>query len=339
MSFSADKTLRLWNLTELPAPAIETEPPAPTLVVTGKARRFTNKDVAAAAFSPDGRLLASADTHPANLRVWDVATGQMRTRLKKPVRGGTTSVAFSPDGRRLYANWGEEGVRTWDVASWLVLGKSLPGRSLSPDGAFRSTIQIAQRRGTAISLTLWARGDRKEYCRFPVDSNANVSLSFTPDHSRLAFLGNRGNLYLFDLKDKKQLAQFSVNRGNNAYHVCLTPDGRQALVSHSTGELRLWDLEEQKEFRVFTGHTSMVYTMVFSADARWLFSGDHSGVVRAWDVKEAKSLAVLEGPSRAAVKLVLSPDGRWLAAAAQDGLFVWRIASRAPSVPPKVPAK
>jgi WD40 repeat protein len=55
--------------------------------------------IAAAVFSPDGRLLVTTSRTDARLRLWECASG--RLVLEQPLGGGAAVPAFSPDGRTL----------------------------------------------------------------------------------------------------------------------------------------------------------------------------------------------------------------------------------------------
>ncbi|WUD70459.1 hypothetical protein OG937_01405 [Streptomyces sp. NBC_00510] len=76
------------------------------------ARPFT--EVWLAQYSPDGGLLATADTDH-TVRLWDAG----RRRLVATLRGHTEtvfSVAFAPDGRTLASAGSDRTVRLWDTA-------------------------------------------------------------------------------------------------------------------------------------------------------------------------------------------------------------------------------
>jgi WD40 repeat protein len=66
-----------------------------------------------AAFSPDGRLLATASSD-ATIKLWEVVSGRELATLRGHLTG-VSAVAIAPDGRTLVSIEPQQGLRFWDL--------------------------------------------------------------------------------------------------------------------------------------------------------------------------------------------------------------------------------
>ena len=148
------------------------------------------------AFSPDGRLLATAGSD-GTARLWDPATGEhLRTLTGHTDR--VMGVAFSPDGR-LLATGGDDGTaRLWDPATGEHLRTltghtdAVRGVAFSPDGRLLAT------GGDDGTARLWDPATGEHRRTLTGHARQVLGVAFSPDGRLLATAGGDGTARLWD---------------------------------------------------------------------------------------------------------------------------------------------
>jgi WD40 repeat protein len=150
------------------------------------------------AFSPDGKLLAVSGVHP--IKIWDVASGQLVRTFDEQTDNHSFSIAFSPDGT-LLADSGRKGrITLWDVVSGQVV------RNISNDGIQNDVHDIA----------------------------------FSPDGKLLVSVGTDYTVRLWEVSSGQVLQ--TMMQGNGLYGVAFSPDGRLVASAGCDRTVKLWDV-------------------------------------------------------------------------------------------------
>jgi WD40 repeat protein len=288
--------------------------------------------VHSAAFSPDGRTLASASADH-TVQLWDVAS---RQPLGEPIKGHADAVnyvAFSPDGKTLASGSSDKTVRLWDVASHKQIGEPLTGHTdvvdsvaFSPDG---KTLVSASYDHT---VRLWDVASRQQIGEALTGHSQPVnSAAFSPNGRTLASASADHTVRLWDVANHKQIGDPLTGHMDEVFTVAFSPDGKTLASGSSDKTVRLWDLASHKQIaESLTGHTDVVDTLAFSPDGKMLASGSGDKTVRIWDVASQKQIGeALTSHTETVWGVAFSPDGKTLASASRDKTVrLWDVAGR-----------
>ena len=277
------------------------------------------------AFSPDGRLVASA-SFDQTLRLWDLASGQTVCVLE----GHTDEVdscAFSPDGRLVASASLDQTLRLWDLASGQTVRvleghtDAVKGCAFSPDGHL---VLSASDDGT---LRLWDLASGQTVRVLEGHTDEVDGCAFSPDGRLVASASGDQTLRLWDVASGQTVRTLEGHTGE-VYGCAFSPDGR--LVASASGDqtLRLWDLASGQTVHVLEGHTDYVDSCAFSPDGRLVASASGDQTLRLWDVASGQTVRVLEGHTGEVKGCAFSPDGRLVVSASWDRtLQLWDVTS------------
>jgi WD40 repeat protein len=274
-----------------------------------------------AAFSPDGRMLASVSDDE-TVRLWDVRTHE---QLGEPLRGHTGSVfsvAFSPDGRVLASASADKTVRLWDVRTHEQLGRPLRGHTDSVSSvAFSPDGRVLASASNDKTVRLWDVRTHEQLGR-PLKGHTDLvdSVAFSPDGRTLASSGRDNTIRLWDARTHKPRGQPLRGHKSRVLSVAFSPDGRTLASASYDKTIRLWDTRTHKPLgQPLRGHTDAVDSVAFSPDGDTLASASYDKTIRLWNARTHKPRGEpLNGHTAIVDSVAFSPDGRMLASASDD---------------------
>jgi WD40 repeat protein/serine/threonine protein kinase len=305
-------------------------------IASGRQRaelRQRRGQVKAVAFSRNGRRLVSAGVvrdrstgayAPGEITIWDVASGrEIRTIAEQST--AVTSVAFSPDGKRLAgACWNGE-VRLWDATTGQPL-LTLPGHTFRALGvAFHPRGDCLASCGADQMVKVWDTTTGEVRRILTGHKGWVLSVAFSPDGTRLASSGgSHGGLALGELKVwdlATGLVRLNLT-GHTDYitSVAFSSDGERLASGSADSTIKVWDATTGQERLMLKGHSSTVLGVAFRPHSTSLASAGADRTVRLWDTA-ANQEPLLLRHGKGVLTLAFHPDGRHLAAAGGTDLF------------------
>ena len=172
--------------------------------------------VIAAAFSPDGRLLATVTVKGVTL--WDTAKWRPIGPPLRPSQGSwEEGVDFSPDGRTLAIAGGQGRLELWDVATMKQLRDLADPAAATSDEPALSVVRyspdgsvLAAGAKATNHVTLWATASGRvigePIITEPPGAGAQ-SIAFSPDSKRIAAPGTPGTVGIWDVATGRKVGE------------------------------------------------------------------------------------------------------------------------------------
>lgn len=300
----------------------------------GTTRLHHQSSVQDAAFSPDGRLLASAAVNYAGISLWELPNGRLLRRLTVPPKEGdeawTNALAFSPDGNKLLTADVRGTLHLWDVRT----GEEI----------YAIEAHSVREGATAVAFS----ADGQWFASGGGDGVVRV-WSAAQGHELLSFDTLPQPLERFGA-----MAWSGVFPAGSIAALSFSPDGKflaagiaESSFRSRTTKIQVWDLDANQPARSIGESSGLLSSLVFTPDGKHLISGEnvtmpreklgkpypslHAQVVklRMWDAQTGELVRDIatadKTPGLGA--LALSADGRKLAAGYEGKIVIWDLAT------------
>lgn len=280
--------------------------------------------------------IASSDRD--TVKIWDVATQELRQAFAAADGNPTLALAFSPDGKTLAGSY--QTVRLWDTETGNELSEldrhsyEVSIMTFSPDGRILASGDTGGKvilwaldsvnpkpfneKSTLPSLLRSIANNRRENRPLIEHTLSIEALDFSIDNRRLVTGSQDGAAIVWDVETGNRLFTVTGHTGS-VKALAFLEDDKTLISASSDGTLRIWETGTGNQQFIPIKHKRSIFCMAFSADRKMVAIGGVGNDVHLWNADTKNFVATFKtGHKNYVDTLAFSPDDKILASGSRD---------------------
>ncbi len=273
------------------------------------------------------RQIGESREYETQLSLWDVTSGDLRSRLKwvEPSSRCSQCLCFAPDGKSIATGASDGKLRLWDIASGTELLNYAPIKggiielAISPDGEKVAVASFEE-------AVVWDWLKETKPKKLAGLDHRVEALAFSPDGKWLAITGRLGGAaYLFDVATNRLAKRLKLptDRYVSIKRPAFDPTSSLLTVPTRTQGIELWDLASGKRVQSLAAPRVLNWDNVaISSDGKLLTAIAGSSLFRVWDLRTGKPMGdEFVGHSQSPSEIEFTADGKTVVSGDETGVI------------------
>jgi WD40 repeat protein len=248
--------------------------------------KWAGSGISRLAFSPDGKLLASASWYGDDqVLLWDVAKQEHHALAPAGNQGGVAALALSPDGSQLAYSSRDRAICLARIHKpervFLHPKAHVDSLAYSADGK-----RIATSEGDG-HVRLWDAATGKETRAIAARQcqlTGSQAVAFSPDGTLATAGMDDGLVRFWDPDTGKELRRIGERKEGMICSITLSPDGK-LLAVHDGMEVRIYDVATGLAIHRQQVDLYVRCPLAFAPDGKHLVGGGLNGTIHVWSLE------------------------------------------------------